>query len=65
VFQKELYNGIPNVTVWGVLRKRLHLEGYELCIVQDVAVGYIRDGSGLSGPETEPTPVFHYGALLR
>jgi hypothetical protein len=23
VFQKELYNGIPNVTVWRVLRKRL------------------------------------------
>jgi hypothetical protein len=36
VFQKELYNGIPNVTVWRVLRKRLHLKAYKLSIVQDV-----------------------------
>jgi hypothetical protein len=27
---KKLYNGIPNVTVWRVLRKRLHLKAYEL-----------------------------------
>jgi hypothetical protein len=26
VFQKEFYNGIPNVTVWRVLRKPLHLK---------------------------------------
>jgi hypothetical protein len=32
VFQKELYNGIPYVTVWRVLRKRLHLEAYKLSI---------------------------------
>jgi hypothetical protein len=32
VFQKELHNGIPNVTVWQVLRKRLRLK--ELSIVQ-------------------------------
>jgi hypothetical protein len=25
MFQKELYNGIPNVTVWRMLRKRLYL----------------------------------------
>jgi hypothetical protein len=25
MFQKELYNGIPNVFVWRVLQKRLHL----------------------------------------
>jgi hypothetical protein len=25
VFQKELYNGIPNVNTWRVLRKSLHL----------------------------------------
>jgi hypothetical protein len=25
-FKKELYNGIPNVAVWRVLRKRLHLK---------------------------------------
>jgi hypothetical protein len=25
VFQKELYNCIPNVTLWRVLRKRLHV----------------------------------------
>jgi hypothetical protein len=34
VFQKELYNSIPNVTVWRVLRKRLHLKAYKLSIVQ-------------------------------
>jgi hypothetical protein len=26
VFQKELYNSIPNVTVWQVLQKCSHLE---------------------------------------
>jgi hypothetical protein len=36
VFQKELYNGIPNVTVWRVLRKRLHLKAYKLSTVQGV-----------------------------
>jgi hypothetical protein len=36
VFQKELYNGIANVTVWRVLRKRLHLKAYKLSIMQDV-----------------------------
>jgi hypothetical protein len=30
VFQKELYNGIPNVTVWRVLRKKFTLKGVEL-----------------------------------
>jgi hypothetical protein len=34
VFQKELYNGIPNVTVWRALRKRLHLKEYKLSIVE-------------------------------
>jgi hypothetical protein len=34
VFQKQLYNGIPNVTVWRVLRKRLHLKAYKLFIVK-------------------------------
>jgi hypothetical protein len=34
MFQKELYNGIPNVTVWRVLRKHLHLKAYKLSIVQ-------------------------------
>jgi hypothetical protein len=33
---KKLYNGIPSVTVWQVLRKRLHLKAYELSIVQVV-----------------------------
>jgi hypothetical protein len=27
-FKKELYNGIPNVTVWRVLQKHLRLEAY-------------------------------------
>jgi hypothetical protein len=28
VFQKELYNGIPNVAVWRVLWKLLHLDAH-------------------------------------
>jgi hypothetical protein len=36
VFQKELYNVIPNVAVWRVLRKRLHLKMYKLSIIQGV-----------------------------
>jgi hypothetical protein len=36
--QKELYNAIPNVTVWRVLRKRLYLKAYKLSIVQSVNV---------------------------
>jgi hypothetical protein len=38
VFQKELHNGIPNGTVWWVLRKRLHLKVYKLSIVQGANV---------------------------
>jgi hypothetical protein len=34
MFQKEIYNGIPNVTVLRVLRKRLHLNAHKLSIVQ-------------------------------
>jgi hypothetical protein len=30
---KRLYNGIPNVTVWRVLRKHLYLKAYILSIV--------------------------------
>jgi hypothetical protein len=36
MFQKELYSGNPNVIVWLVLRKHLHLEAYKLSSVQDV-----------------------------
>jgi hypothetical protein len=36
MFQKELYNGIPNVTEWRVLLKRLHLNSYKLSILQGV-----------------------------
>jgi hypothetical protein len=36
VFQKEIYNVIPNITVWWVLWKPLHLMAYRLSIVQDV-----------------------------
>jgi hypothetical protein len=32
MFQKELYNSIANITVWQVLRKRLHLEAHKLPI---------------------------------
>jgi hypothetical protein len=31
-FQKELHSSIPNVTVWRVLGKRLHLKAYRLSI---------------------------------
>jgi hypothetical protein len=34
VFQKEIYNCIQNVTVWPVLRKRLHLKEHKLSIAQ-------------------------------
>jgi hypothetical protein len=30
LFKKELYNGIPNVTVWLVLWRRLYLKTYKL-----------------------------------
>jgi hypothetical protein len=33
VFKKELYNGIPNVTVWRVLRKRLRLKVYKRLMI--------------------------------
>jgi hypothetical protein len=29
MLQKELYNAIPNVALWQVLRNRLHLNMYE------------------------------------
>jgi hypothetical protein len=32
--KKKVCNGIPNVTVWRVLLKRVHLEAYKLSIVQ-------------------------------
>jgi hypothetical protein len=32
VFQKEIYNDIPNAIMWRVLRKRLHLTAYKLSI---------------------------------
>jgi hypothetical protein len=32
---QELYKGIPNVTVWRVLRKLLYLKAYKLSIAQD------------------------------
>jgi hypothetical protein len=36
MFRKELYNGIPNVTVWRMLRKHLRIKAYKLSIVQGV-----------------------------
>jgi hypothetical protein len=33
--KKELYNSIPNVTVWRVLRKRWHLKAYKLSTLND------------------------------
>jgi hypothetical protein len=35
-FQVELYNGVPKVAVWRVLRKPLNLKAYKLSISQDV-----------------------------
>jgi hypothetical protein len=37
-FKKELYNGIPNVTLWRVLRELLYLKAYKLSIVQHLEV---------------------------
>jgi hypothetical protein len=36
VFQKELYNDVQwySISVWRVLRKRLHLKAYKLSVVQ-------------------------------
>jgi hypothetical protein len=36
MFQKQLYNDIPEVTMWRALRKRLHLKAYKLFVVQGV-----------------------------
>jgi hypothetical protein len=36
MFQKELTSDIPNVTVWRVSRKHLHLKAYNLAILQCV-----------------------------
>jgi hypothetical protein len=36
VLQKELYSGIPNVTVRRVLQKRLHLKAYKLFFILGV-----------------------------
>jgi hypothetical protein len=36
VIQKELHDGISNVTVWRVSRNCLHLKAYKLSIVQGV-----------------------------
>jgi hypothetical protein len=33
MFKKKRYNGIRNLTVWRVLRKRLHLKKCKLAIV--------------------------------
>jgi hypothetical protein len=30
---EKLYNGVPNVTVWRLLRKLLHLKAYKLLYV--------------------------------
>jgi hypothetical protein len=39
MFQKELYNGIPNVTVCTTLRKFFHLKAYKQAIAQVVEDG--------------------------
>jgi hypothetical protein len=41
MFQKEFYDGIPNYTVWRVLRDRLHLKAYKLSIAQGILYIYI------------------------
>jgi hypothetical protein len=41
VFEKELYNGIPNVTVWRMLRRRLQLKEYK-----DYRIGF-RESAGV------------------
>jgi hypothetical protein len=52
VFQKEFYNGIPNVTARRVLRKRFHLEQWIACTPLSVNVIYRHkpiDGINLLG----------------
>jgi hypothetical protein len=39
-FKKELCCGIPNVTVWRVLRKRLHFNAYKLSICTPFNVNF-------------------------
>jgi hypothetical protein len=34
MFQEEFYSCIPNITVWPLIRKRLHLKAYKLSIVE-------------------------------
>jgi hypothetical protein len=36
--KKKLYKGIPNITVWRALRKRVDSKAYKLPIVQGVEV---------------------------
>jgi hypothetical protein len=39
VFEKELYKCMANVTLWRVVRKRLHLKAYKLSIVEHFEEG--------------------------
>jgi hypothetical protein len=41
MFQKELCKGIPNVTVWGVLGKRLQLKAYKQGVERWIGVNVI------------------------
>jgi hypothetical protein len=36
IFQKKIYNDIPNVNVWRALRKGLQLKEYKLPLFQDI-----------------------------
>jgi hypothetical protein len=53
-FKNQFYNGIRDVTVWRVLRKRLHLKAYKLSIVQHLE----RSGSGF--PSIAPLVLIFY-----
>jgi hypothetical protein len=58
VFQKWLYNGIANATVWRVLRKRLHLKAYKSFIIEhlDQHIDHIMQGVSKSALQFDERP---------
>jgi hypothetical protein len=64
VLQKELYNGIPNVTLWRMLRKRLLLKAYKLFIVQGVERWIVCTVKVFVTLATQQHLEYHYKALF-
>jgi hypothetical protein len=57
VFKKH-YNGNPNVTVWPVYEKTLHLKAYKLSIVQVLGRWIVCTPLSVNVSVTFATPVF-------